>query len=339
MRNEGVFVGVDGGTGDMEAVVVDGDGTVLGRGEGGPSNDPEVVGRMHPRVGEHIVGAICRALDAANLNANTIQAVSLNLSGDPSALTPRRAREWLGPLQLNPDAALAIDQDGLSAWAAGGFPDPGIWVLLGTNCGSEGMLDGRKVAHPLARLDLDAHLGRAVGGAVVGTWALGLAVRAALGGRPTRLLQAFQHELKAKDWQDLVRWSAEHDTSDDRSRLFRVLADVAGSADSDDTDEPATDLLRLSAREIADSACVLAAAMQVGSRDQPPVTVLLAGKAWQAGGVLLDEFQTALREKLPGMSIKVNEVSQAEGAALLAMRHAGLEPGPEIFTRLGSSVD
>jgi hypothetical protein len=69
------------------------------------------------------------------------------------------------------------------------------------------------------------------------------------------------------------------------------------------------------------------------------VTVLLAGKAWQAGGILLEEFQTALHGKLPGASIKVNDVSQAEGAALLAMRHAGLEPGPEIFTRLGASVD
>jgi N-acetylglucosamine kinase-like BadF-type ATPase len=312
---------------------------VLGRGEGGPSNDPEVVGRMHPRVGEHIVGAICRALDAASLTADTIEAVSLNLSGDPSALTPRRARDWLAPLQLNPDAALAIDQDGLSAWAAGGFPDPAMWVLLGTNCGSEGMLDGRKVGHPLARLDLDAHLGRAVGGAVVGTWALGLAVRAALGGRPTRLLQAYQHELKAKDWQDLVRWSAEHNTSDERSQLFRILADIAGSTARDESDEPATDLLRLSAREIADATCVLAAAMQVGSSGQRPVTVLLAGKAWQAGGVLLEQFRTALHQKLPGTSIKVNEVSQAEGAALLAMRHAGLEPGPEIFTRLGASVD
>ena len=183
VQSDGVFVGVDGGTGDMEAVVVNGGGSVLGRGKGGPSNDPEVVGRMHPQVGEHIVGAICQALDSASLNAKEIEAVSLNLSGDPSALTPRRAREWLAPLKLNPDASLAIDQDGLSAWAAGGFPDPALWVLLGTNCGSEGMLDGRKVAHPLAKLDLDAHLGRAVGGAVVGTWALGLAVRAALGGR------------------------------------------------------------------------------------------------------------------------------------------------------------
>src|ERR687886_178707 len=83
----GVFVGVDGGTGDMEAVVVDGAGAVLGRGASGPSNDPEVVGRMHPRVGEHIVTAVGRALAEAGLDARQVEAVSLNLSGDPSAST------------------------------------------------------------------------------------------------------------------------------------------------------------------------------------------------------------------------------------------------------------
>ena len=120
--------------------------------------------------------------------------------------------------------------------------------------------------------------------------------------------------------------------------MFRVLAEVAG-ADGNQADDPAAELLRLSAGEIADATCVLAAAMQVGSNDQAPVTVLLAGKAWQAGGILLHDFETSLRRKVPAASIAVNQVSQAEGAALLAMRHAGLEPGPEIFTRLGASVD
>jgi N-acetylglucosamine kinase-like BadF-type ATPase len=325
----GVFVGVDGGTGDMEAVVVDGAGAVLGRGASGPSNDPEVVGRMHPRVGEHIVTAVGRALAEAGLDARQVEAVSLNLSGDPSALTRPRAREWLAPLQLSPDTVLAIDQDGLSAWAAGGFPDPAIWMLLGTNCGSEGMLDGHKVAHPLARLDLDAHLGRPVGGAVLGTWALGLAVRAALGGKPTRLLDAFERELGVAGWQGLVGWSNDHRTSDERADLFRILAEVANAGD-----EQATRLVRRAAGEIAEATCALASAMQVGSEGRP-VVVLLAGKAWQAGGLLLDEFRRQVRAELPAAKLSINEVSQAQGAALLAMRHAGLEPGPEIFIRLG----
>jgi len=67
----GVFVGVDGGTGDMEAVVVDAKGAILGRGHAGPSNDPEMVGRMHPAVGEHVVASIREALGAAKRGAMT----------------------------------------------------------------------------------------------------------------------------------------------------------------------------------------------------------------------------------------------------------------------------
>jgi hypothetical protein len=108
--------------------------------------------------------------------------------------------------------------------------------------------------------------------------------------------------------------------------------------EGEEEEEPARDLLRLSAREIADATCVLATAMGVGAQDQPAVAVLLTGKAWRAGGILLDEFQRSLQTRLPRTHIQINEVSQAEGAALLAMRHAGLEPGPEIFTRLGNAA-
>jgi hypothetical protein len=73
----GVFVGVDGGTGDMEAVVVDSAGRVLGRGTGGPSNDPEVVGRMDPHVDGHIAAAI-RPDAPPTCSVPTLAASSLN---------------------------------------------------------------------------------------------------------------------------------------------------------------------------------------------------------------------------------------------------------------------
>jgi N-acetylglucosamine kinase-like BadF-type ATPase len=162
MHSRLLFAGVDGRTGDMEAVIVDDRGEIRGRGHSGPSNDPEVVGRMHPSVDEHIVQALRQALDEAGTDAAHIEALSLNLSGDPRQMTDDRARAWLAPLQLSDQTVVAIDQDGLSAWAAADFPDPAIWVLLGTNCGSEELRDGQRVRHPLARLDLVAHHGRAV---------------------------------------------------------------------------------------------------------------------------------------------------------------------------------
>jgi len=84
---EQYFVGVDGGTGDTEAVVLDATGRLRGRGHGGPSNDPARVGRMHPRIRTHLVHAIRQALTQAQVPAEAVRAVSLNLSGDPDALT------------------------------------------------------------------------------------------------------------------------------------------------------------------------------------------------------------------------------------------------------------
>ena len=323
-----LYVGVDGGTGDMEAVLVDPSGRVLGRGTGGPSNDPAVVGRMHPDVGGHIVDSVRHALGEAGADANDIQAISLNLSGDPSRLTRDHAREWLAPLGLPERTVVAIDQDGLSAWAAAGFPDPAIWVLLGTNCGSEGMLDGRKIVHPLARLDLDAHFGRPVGAAVIGSWALGLALHAALGGRPTELYQAYLDDLKLDGLEALVGWSRDHATADERASLFRVAIELANAGDS-----VARDLLVEAGSTIANATHALARYMHVG-KDGHHVTLVLAGKAWRAGGVLRSTFESWIHTVLPDAIIRENEVSQAEGAGLLAMRHAGLHLGPEIFSRL-----
>ena len=324
----GLFVGVDGGTGDMEAVLVDGTGAIRGRGKAGPSNDPAMVGRMHPLVGEHVVDAVRQALRAAGVTSRDVSALSLNLSGDPGRLTREQAAEWLAPLELSSATVVAIEQDGLSAWAAGGFPDPAIWVLLGTNCGSEGMLNGRKMVHPLARVDLDAYLGQPVGAAVMGTWALGAAMHAQLGGPGTGLYAAYLDHLRVRDLDALVRWSREHTTSDERADLFPTLIEVATAGDP-----VASAIVREAAGRIADATRALARYMDVGLSERPPVAVLLAGKAWRAGP-LRTAFESRLREELPGAQLQVPDVTQAEGAALLAMRHAGLQIGPDIFERL-----
>jgi N-acetylglucosamine kinase-like BadF-type ATPase len=239
---------------------------------------------MHPSVGDHVVDAIQQALDDAGAASTQIEAMSLNLSGDPRQLTPERAREWLAPLELPRETAVAIDQDGLSAWAAAGFPDPAICVLLGTNCGSEGLRNGRRVAHPLARLDLDAHLGRAVGAAKIGSWGLGIALKAQLGGPPSALFDAFVDALGAPDAGGLARWAHEHVTADQRAELFRVVVDTAAAGDT-----AAQGLLHDSALDIAAATTALARYMGVGQAGQP-VTVVLAGKAWQARGILVDTF-------------------------------------------------
>ena len=323
------FVGVDGGTGDTEGVVMDRSGRVVGTGHGGPTNDPEVVGRMHPNVGEHLVRAIGQALEQAGLSAGDLTAVSLNLSGDKQALTEENARAWLAPLGVPERCPLAVEDDGLSAWAAGGFPDPAIWVLLGTNCGSGGMLGGRIVEHPLDRLDLDAHQGELVGAARIGTLALSSALHAGLGGRPTRLLHAFSESLAAPDLDRLIRWAREHVSADERADLCRVAAEVADTGDA-----LARELFQRAGDVIGRATVAMARHMGVADR---PVAILLTGKVWKAGDVLLESFRRSTMSGISKGEIRMNDISQARGAALLAMRHAGVEPDSGVFTAARTS--
>jgi N-acetylglucosamine kinase-like BadF-type ATPase len=317
------FVGVDGGTGDMEAVAVDAAGRVLGRGHSGPSNDPAVVGRMHPRVGDHLVEAIGQALRQAGLSADGLRAVSLNLSGDPEVLTLDNARSWLAPLGLPESCGLAVEDDGLSAWAAGGFPDPCIWVLLGTNCGSGGMLDGRKVEHPLGDLDLGAQRGLPIGGEKIGTLALSRAVHSQLGGRPTRLFDVCRDALRVPDLDGLIQWAREHTTADDRATVAKAAAEAAAAGD-----QVARELFERAGERAGQATVAMGHYMGMADR---PVTILLSGKAWRAGEMLLKRFRETTLAGLPKAELRINELSQAQGAALLAMQHAGLQPGPKVY--------
>ena len=85
---------------------------VLGRARSGPSNDPAVVGRMHPLVGRHLVESIGTALEQAGTRHEVVEGVSLNLSGDPPEL-------GLAAIELNDlsqaqcAALLAVKQAGL----------------------------------------------------------------------------------------------------------------------------------------------------------------------------------------------------------------------------------
>ncbi len=325
-----LFVGVDGGTGDVEAVVLDERGRQCGRGEGGPSRNPAGPG-MHPTVGSHLVHAISGALTAAGARAEDVLSVSLNLSGEPSELTLDNARVWLAPLGLPERTRIAVEEDGLSAWAAGGFPDPAIWVLLGTHWGSGGMLRGDKVEHPLDRLDMDAEHGALAEGANVGTWALGRAVHAGLGGSPTRLYDAYVKELGARDVQGLIDWARQHTNKDERADLYRVASETAARGDP-----VARELFEYAGVRIGEGTVALGRYMGLADR---PVTVLLTGKAWRAGGVLLDPFTRTTLGGLPEAEVRINRLSQAQGSALLAMRHARCEPPAEVSERLAEALD
>ncbi len=68
-----------------------------------------------------------------------------------------------------------------------------------------------------------------------------------------------------------------------------------------------------------------------------PATIILAGQVWRAGEVLLEPFRRTALAGLPQAIIHLNRLTQAQGAALLAMRLAGIAPGDDVLARLAAS--
>ena len=114
-----LFLGLDGGGTGCRAVLADADGTVLGRGEGGPANvmsDPE--------------GAVVqlRACAGAALGAHDPAQVTavLGLAGANTS----NAAEWLPPLL--PFGRVRVVQDAQTAAAGALGADDGIVAAMGT---------------------------------------------------------------------------------------------------------------------------------------------------------------------------------------------------------------
>jgi hypothetical protein len=61
------------------------------------------------------------------------------------------------------------------------------------------------------------------------------------------------------------------------------------------------------------------------------VTIILAGNAWPAGDMLLEPLRKMIQPELPKAIISLNRLTQAEGAALLAMKLSGIVPTTEVF--------
>jgi N-acetylglucosamine kinase-like BadF-type ATPase len=126
----------------------------------------------------------------------------------------------------------------------------------------------------------------------------------------------------------LVAWTREHTSSDERAELMRAVTTAAMG-----NDRLACQLLERTGRRIARA--TVAFGRYLGLTDRP-CPVLLTGKVWRAGAVLLDSFCRHITAGLPEAVCSLNALSQAKGAALLAMKHAGVAVGPEIYVALRS---
>jgi N-acetylglucosamine kinase-like BadF-type ATPase len=300
-----MLIGIDGGGTHTVALLADAVGTILGRGEAGPSN-LSAVGPEKALAGLGV--AIEAAFAAAGIPKQTVQAACLGLAGADRAGEQTILRQWADrvhlaeSLELTNDAALVI---------AAGTPDNwGLALIAGTGSIAIGRtLDGRT-----ARAGGWGYLfGDEGSGYRLVLSALEAVAQAADGRGPaTSLTEAFLTRLQLQRPQELI--PAIYRGGWDRTALAALAPLVFGQAD--DGDAVAKRIMGDAAKQLATSAA--AAAHQLGWTEVVPLAL--------AGGCLLKShvYQQGVLEALQSLNVKAAPVSLIREPALGAVRLAQL---------------
>jgi N-acetylglucosamine kinase-like BadF-type ATPase len=122
-----LLLGVDGGGTHTRAVVADGSGRVLGRGDAGASNQATTGSAA---AGRSIQAAALQALGRARLRAGDIVAACFGLAGLDHPRDEEVFRAAIAPLGLS--GSVSLVNDSVIAWAGATGGAPGIAVIAGT---------------------------------------------------------------------------------------------------------------------------------------------------------------------------------------------------------------
>jgi N-acetylmuramic acid 6-phosphate etherase len=304
-RRDDLCLGVDGGGTHTVALLAGRDGTVLGRGEGGPSNLHAVgAQRTLQALGE----AVAAAFAAAGLTRVPVAAACLGLAGCGREEDRAVVRDWVtgthqaGKVEVTTDVALLL---------AAGTPDGwGVAVVAGTGsivCGRSA--DGREARAggwgPL--------LGDEGSGFSLAVAALRAVARAADGRGPATLLQErLLGQLQLERPQQLIPWLQRGGS--DRAAVAALAPLVLETAEAGDATAAA--LMEDGVRELALATTAVVRQLRL---DAKAVPLALAGGVLLARPSYRDHFLRVLGS-LGGAPVLVTLVPEpARGAVRLAL--------------------
>ncbi len=294
------YVGVDGGGTKTRAVVLDADGTEVGRAEGGPA----IADAAAPDVAAKSVAKVVTAAAAAAGIELPVTALWAGLSG-----AGREAARSAVELELDRAGLAETVQVGTDVAAAfhDAFADgPGVLLIAGTGSiawgrgedGTEGRVGG-----------WGHHIGDEGSGYAIGLDALRRVARDADGRAPeTNLRTAILSHVGEEDVEGLVHWTAGA-TKAEVAGLAPVVGGVAAGGDA-----VAGEILVHAVEELEGH--VLSILTNMGPWQRPP-DLALAGGLLRPGGTLRSAMETVLaRHHLTPID---RVLDAAHGAARLAM--------------------
>ncbi|HEX5501581.1 MAG TPA: BadF/BadG/BcrA/BcrD ATPase family protein [Thermomicrobiales bacterium] len=326
----GYLLAVDGGQTSTKALLVAPDGTVLGRGAGGPCDRFDAPGgAARNRAG--IQGAIRAASAAAAADGHPspgrVAAIGLGLTGYHAGGPDLPALAVLVREVLAPGRLVAVgDYVTNLAGASGGRP--GVAVIAGGGSVAYGRAtDGRE-----ALVGGYGHLLGDEGSAYdIGRQALRAALRAADGrDAPTALRDAVPAALGVAAPRDLL--DVVYRPAFGRERVAALAPLVAEAARAGDA--TAARIMAGAGEELAGLA--LACVCRLGAPGEA-VAVYPTGGVFAAGAVLDGPFRAAVRAGWPAARVAAPAYPPVVGALILARRAAGGDADAAWLARVGAT--
>lgn len=299
-----IVMGIDGGGTKTVAVVVDGSGQGLGRGQAGSTNWNSV-GVETARANLFAVAGL--ALTEAGRTAAELAAVCIGASGVDRPGDRTRMQGWLA--QLAPGAVTAIHNDAVVALAAGTGGDLyGLVLIAGTGMIVYGF---DRAGRSVRAGGTGALLGDRGSGYAIGAEALAAVLWAADGRGPeTALTQAILEHLGLENPQALIPWTY----TDLAWERFAGVTPVVFRC-AQEGDPVARGLVDRAAEGLAVAVWAVAEKLAFGAG----VPLVMAGGLLRPG-----PYARLVAEKVNGLGLPCEtihpQVEPAVGAALLALR-------------------
>lgn len=303
-----LLLGVDGGNTKTLAVVVTGDGEVLGTGRGG-CGDIHGAGGPEAAVVE-IVRATRAALDAAGPTAADPAAAVFSLAGADWPEDFTFLHRELGS-RLGLDGRLEVVNDAVGGLRSGSEELVGVSVVIGTYVAVAGRNSGGTLFHLGFWPD-------STGAFALGSMALAAIWRHMLGlGPETALLARALERFGCSDAEELLhaltRVGAPQEP--EAGRFADAVLDEAESGDA-----VASDIVRLVAGRMGDYARVTASRTgQLGA----PFPLVVSGSVLRHPSALL---RSTLLSRVPDAEPVFPDVEPVAGAVLLAADRIGARP-------------
>lgn len=321
---DSLILGIDGGGTQTRALLVGGDGTVLGRGLAGASNlnTLGVEGALR-----EVKRAVLAAFEQAGLEPRAADAFFSAQAGALSSGLALPFAEALCEAGLARPGAVAVDSDIEAALMGGLSGRPGIALIAGTGS----VAFGRNESGAQARCGGGGWiLDELGGGAGLGREGLRAVLRAADGRGPRTLLsQKLQVVTGAQAPEEITRWLHAHASMP--QTLATLAPSVVEAAESGDV--VAQGILKRGAEELS----LMAGQVQTRLHMDGFVELVLVGSLANSGAPYQTMIEEALLGKMPRCRITAPEMSAEAGAVLCSFKQSAKGPSPEFVAHLQRS--